>query len=270
MRFNTLSMRMLILIVGMLISSSAMAEWKCSADLNFGMVVTEDQIRVTDKSRTLYQINRDDQLIVGGHWLELDQEQQRLLAELSSGIHYIVPKMIFLAKEGTQLAVETIEQVYVGLVGTESKGYDRIQTSLERAQKKVREKFIHADDTYYLGPGSFENVDELVDPELEAQIEKAISTSLGGVLSAIGGLSTTDAEELERRVEKLSKRLENLGQEIELQAGAQAEGLKRKAQWFCKKLYSLDRIEESLRRNIPELEPYNVIVSGQVEQIKSS
>lgn len=262
-------MRLLTLVVCMLSSSVAMADWKCKADLNFGMVVNENQIRVTDRSRTVYQINDGDQLIVGGHWVELDKEQQRLLSDLSSGIHYVIPKMILLAKEGTQLAVETIEQVYVGLVGTESRGYDRIQTSLERAQVKVREKFIHTEDNYYIGPGSFENVDELVDPELEAQIEKAISTSLGGVLSAIGGLSSSDAEELERRVEKLSQRLENLGQEIELQAGVQAEGLKRQAQWFCKKLYSIDAIEESLRQNVPELQPYNVIVSGKVKQIES-
>jgi hypothetical protein len=260
---------MVVIFVCMLSSSIVRAEWQCNADLNFGMVISEDQIRVTNRSRTLYQINDGNQLIVGGYWIDLDKEQQRLLAELSGGIHYVVPKMVLLAKEGTQLAVETIEQVYVGLVGKESKGYERIQTSLERAQLKAKEKFIHTEGNYYIGPGSFENVDELVDPELEAQIEQAINTSLGGVLSAIGGLSSSDAEELERRVENLSQRLENLGQEIELQAGAQAEGLKRKAKWFCKKLYSLDMIEESLRQKIPELEPYNVIVSGKVEQFKS-
>jgi hypothetical protein len=253
----------------MLSSPLALAEWQCDVDLDFGLVVTKDQIRVTNESRTLYQINNDNQLIVGGYWVELDREQQQLLADLSGGIHYVIPKMILLAKEGTQLAVETIEQVYVGLVGKENRGYTRIQTSLERAQKKVKEKFIHTEDNYYIGPGSFENVDELVDPELEAQIEKAINTSLGGVLSAIGGLSSSDAEELERRVEKLSQRLENLGQEIELQAGAQAEGLKRKAKWFCKKLYHLDTIEESLRQKVPELQPYNVIVSGGIKQVKS-
>ena len=269
MRFKPLSMQLFALFLCMLSSPIAKAEWKCDVDLNRGIVVTKDQIRVTNKSRTLYQINGDSQLFVGGYWIELDPKQERLLADLSSGIHYVIPKMILLAKEGTQLAVETVEQVYIGLVGTESKGYEKLQVSLERAQMKVREKFIRTEDNYYIGPGSFENVDELVDPELEAQIEKAINTSLGGILSAIGGLSTADAEELERRVERLSQRLENLGQEIELQAGPQAEGLKRKAQWFCKKLSGLDKIEESLRASIPELSDYNVIVSGDIKQLES-
>ena len=35
-----------------------------------------------------------------------------------------------------------------------------------------------------MGPGSLEHVDDLVDRELEEHLEEAISTSIGGILSA--------------------------------------------------------------------------------------
>ena len=52
----------------------------------------------------------------------------------------------------------------------------------------VKEKFIRANDNFYMGPGRLEQVNDLVDRELEEQLEEAMSTSVGGILSAIGGL----------------------------------------------------------------------------------
>lgn len=243
----------------LLVSTAAQADLKCEVDLKYGLVVNDRQIRVLEESRTVYQINDKEQLIVHGEWIHLGPEAQAELYALADGIHYVVPRMIILASEGVELAVETIEHVYVGLVGREHKSYDKLQSSLQRVQRRIKERFIHASDNYYIGPGKLENVDELVDEELEEQIEQALNTSLGGVLSAIGGLVTDGSADTEQRIEELTQRLESVEQGFGATVGSKADTLRNKARWFCEKIHHLDKVEDKLRRQVPEIKKYNII-----------
>lgn len=251
------------LLIFLLYSGFVRADFNCEVALQYGLVVSDQQIRVIDRSRTVYQINGDSQLIVGGNWIELsDTAQQQQLAYLAKGLHMVVPKMILLANEGVELAVATVEQVYSGLMGNDHKSQEKLQASLNRVQKSVREKFIHANNTYYMGPGRLENVDDFVDRELEEQIEQAMSTSVGGILSAIGGLATSE-QSSEQKVDELTQRLENIGLDIEQNVAPKAQSLKQKAEWFCKKFKALDKAEEELRAAIPQLQAYDILATGE-------
>ncbi|WJG10377.1 YggN family protein [Aliiglaciecola sp. LCG003] len=261
-------MRFVLLLCSLLYSLQSVADLKCDVDLKYGLVVNDRQIRIIDQSRTLYQINGTKQLIVLGNVVELDDAQQRDLEELASGIHYVVPKMIILATDGVELAVDTVEHVYKGLVGTDHQSYEKLQSSLQRVQRRVKEKFIHANENFYMGPGRLENVDDLVDREIEEQIEQAISTSVGGVLSAIGGLTDGASEETEQKMEDLSQRIEQMGLDIDLQVGPKALTLRKKARWFCNKMHLLDKTEDRLRDAVPQLRDINVITTSNSELLE--
>lgn len=245
----------------LLMSSISHAATDCEVSLNYGVVVSQQQIRVIGEGgRSVYQINHPAQLIVKGEWIDLNEQQERELTELSAGIHQVVPKMILLANEGVELAIETIEQVYGGLV-KDDKSQKKLQKSLERVQMSVKEKFIRANDNFYMGPGKLEQVNDLVDQELEEQIEEAMSTSVGGILSAIGGL-VTNGEGSEEKIAAIANQLESMGQDISQTVGPKAETLKLKAQWFCNRFKELDKSEDKLRASIKELQPYNVLLTG--------
>lgn len=245
----------------LLSSTPVLADTQCDVSLNYGVVVTNDQIRVLGEGgRTVYQINDDSQLFVKGNWIDLDVEQSAKLTELSTGIHKVVPKMILLANEGVELAIATIEKVYGGLVKDQA-SQEKLQKSLKRVKMSVKEKFIRANDNFYMGPGRLEQVDDLVDKELEEQIELAISTSVGGVLSAIGGLVASE-QGTEEKIEAIASQLENVGDSIEQSISPKAEMLKHKAKWFCKKFRELDAIEDELKISIKELEGYDVLTTG--------
>ncbi|MGJ8680340.1 DUF2884 family protein [Paraglaciecola sp.] len=253
-------MRIAILFFA-LVSSSVWAESQCDVSLNYGVVVSPEQIRVLGEGgRTVYQINGASQLFVQGHWIDLNQEQENKLTQLSVGIHKVVPKMILLANEGVELAVETIENVYSGLVKDQDSQV-KLQKSLKRVKSSVKEKFIRANDNFYMGPGRLEQVDELVDEELEEQIEQAISTSVGGVLSAIGGLVANE-QSTEDKIQAIAQQLESVGENIEQSIGPKAEMLKHKAKWFCNKFRELDAIEEELKSSITALKSYDVLSTG--------
>ncbi|MEP1447536.1 MAG: YggN family protein [Paraglaciecola sp.] len=233
----------------------------CEVSLNYGVVVSKQQIRViSEGGRSVYQINHPAQLIVQGNWIELDAQQEQELTELSAGIHQVVPKMILLANEGVELAIETIEQVYGGLVKDDA-SRKKLQKSLERVQLSVKEKFIRANDNFYMGPGKLEQVNDLVDQELEEQIEEAMSTSVGGILSAIGGL-VSNGEDSEEKIAAIAEQLETMGEGLGQSVGPKAESLKLKAQWFCNKFKELDKSEDRLRASIKELQAYNVLETG--------
>lgn len=252
----------LVFFLMLLLAFNAQADLECKVDLEYGLLVSDGRIRVTDKDRTVYQINGDDQLIVGGHWIEINSEQAALLTDFSRGIHYSIPKMIILATEGVELAIETVEHVYTGLVGTDHKTFSKLEKALERVHWKVKSKFIQSNSNYYIGPGSLEKVDDLVDRELEEQIEQAINTSLGGILSAIGGLASGNDADMEEKMENLSQKLEMMGAEIERTVGPRSDTLRKKAEWFCNKMQELDGIEEQLRNDIPQMRKFDIIISG--------
>ncbi len=242
-------------------AAPARADFTCDIDFAYGIAVNNSQLRVMEKSRTVIQINEQHQLFVGGTLQTLSEEEQRLLKEYARGLHYVVPKMIVLATEGVDLAVDTIERVYLGLVGPEHESFERLNSAMKRVRWKVKDKFRHVSNHYYIGPGTLESVDEFVDTEIEAQLEEAISTSIGGILSAIGGINTAEGEINEARVEEIARQLEMMGEQLELEVGPKADTLRNKAQWFCNKLKRLDRIEEKLRTTVRALEPYDIITS---------
>lgn len=243
---------------------STQAEYTCNIDFAYGIAVNSDQLRVMDKTRTVVQINDQSQLFIGGRWQTLDKQQREWLKEYASGLHYVVPKMIVLATEGVDLAIDTIEHVYLGLVGSDHDSYERLNSAMSRVQSRVRDKFRHASNHYFIGPGSLESVDEFVDSEIEAQLEEAISTSVGGILSAISGINTENGEVNEDRVAEITRQLNTVGERLDV--GDKATTLRKKAEWFCEKLKRLDVAEENLRASLPAFEPYNIITTQDEER----
>lgn len=240
----------------------ANAEFTCDIDLEYGLITSDSQLRVvTPESLTLVQINDQSQLFIEGRWQKLTPEQEALLRDYARGLHYVVPKMIVLATEGVDLAADTIEHVYLGLVGSDHESYERLSRAMKRVKMRVKDKFRHASNHYFIGPGSMESVDDFVDSGIEAELEEAITTSVGGILSAIGGINVNSPDVDSERVAAITRQLEVMGEQLSHEVGPKANSLKEKAQWFCNKLKRLDDDEEQLRAQVPAFRPYDIIVS---------
>lgn len=239
-------------------SAHSYADFTCNIDLAYGLVVNKSQLRVLDETRTVLQINDYEQLFIGGRMIVLDPKEQQLLTDYAKGLHYVVPKMIVIATEGVDLAAETIEHVYLGLVGSDHDSYKKLHGAMKRVKMRVKEKYRRASSHYFIGPGSLESVDEFVDREIEAQLEEAINTSVGGILSAVGGVDTNSGNNSDR-VEEITRQLEAMGEQLERDVAPRADTLRKKAEWFCRKLEKLNKTEEALRKSVPEFTKYNII-----------
>lgn len=214
-----------------------------------------------DGSRTKLQINHGRQLFIDGKQIKLSAEEKIYLNEYARGLHYVVPKMVILANEGVDIAVDTIEQVYFGLVGSDHDSVKKITSAMKRAKKKIKEKYGFASGHYFIGPGSFESVDEFVDSQIEAELEKAIKTSVGGILSAISGVNQ-NVDGNDARIQTLTEKLEAISEQMDFDDPSRAKNLRAKAQWFCGKLKTLNNKEEKLRESIPAFRKFDIIVTS--------
>ena len=234
---------------------------KCKIDFNYGLVVNKNHIRVVEESRTVAQINYRKQLFIGGNIVDLDTTQRKQLRQYADGLHYVVPKMVVLASEGVDLAIDTVDEVYMGIVGAKHESYEKLNETMMRARNEIRDKFRFASDHYFIAPGSLEQVDDFVDQQIEEQLGEAISTSLGGILTAISGLRSADRI-TEERMQALSRRLEAMSVQLEQEVENRAETLRDKAQRYCLKIEELNRVEETLRQSVRSFKPFDVIVEN--------
>lgn len=250
---------LLILTLSTIAVHAKTNSFTCEIDLAYGLVVNDDQIRVMDKSRTILQINQQRQLFISGQWVELDAEQQQQLYKYAAGLHDTIPKMIVIATEGVDLVADTINQVYLGLMGSDHESYERLNKEMKDVKERVRDKFRHASDHYFIAPGSLESVDEFVGVDIDEELEQAISTSLGGILSAIGGINTDGNEANQERVDRLSRKLDGMSAQFEDDLAPRASTLKMKAHWYCDRLRSINANEERLRDSVPQFYPFDII-----------
>lgn len=241
-------------------SASAVAAVVCDVDLQYAFIVDERRIRIVGDSITQYQINGDDQLIVGGHWIELNEQQQSDVKLLSDGLHDIVPNMVVLAGQGIDLAISTVEKVVVGLEGDEHTDVQALSDALKQVHKKVQKKFILANGNYYIGPGSLENVDDFVDKELEEEIESAVNTSLSSIFSTISRLVSASNLDMDAQIDALTGRIERIGTDLARDVVPKANSLRERAGVLCQGIDQLNAAEDRLRLSIPELQNIDVIV----------
>ena len=249
------------LIAAMFMSPLATAE-QCDVHFNYGVVIDPTHIRILDKSQTLVQINHESQLFVRGRELSLNEEQEALLAQYSSGIRKQIPEIVSIAIEGVNIGLKAVNTVIGGLTGENSASHQRIQQKFDELESRLRRRFNHSDDSFYIAPQDFDDFDELFAGQFDQEIEQVISQSIGAILMAVGEAMTHEDEgNIESRVNTFDEKMRTMGEDLEYQMANKANALENKAQQFCHDLLELDKVESKLHQSIPQLMIYNLIES---------
>ncbi|TMO47106.1 hypothetical protein CWC23_18270, partial [Pseudoalteromonas ruthenica] len=96
-------------------STTALAQKPCDVELRHGLIITDDVIRIVDKGQTRVQINNNNQLFIRGYWVDLGDDESKVLEQFSQGIRQTVPELVNLATDGVNLGLSAIEQVVEGM-----------------------------------------------------------------------------------------------------------------------------------------------------------
>jgi len=247
------------LVIASLFSVSLHAE-QCSINFNYGVVIDPIHVRMLEQGKTYVQINHNKQLFVSGREIQLSNEQQHLINEYSSGVRQQLPNLVYIAIEGVEIALKTVDKVIGGLTGENSASHRKIKEKFEDMQNRLRLRFNHSSDSFYIAPQDFDEFDEIFAGQFEQEIEEIVTQSIGTLLSVVGeAMANKDEENIEQRLDAFDQRMDHMGEELELEIGSKANQLENKAQEFCQNLMALNEIENQLQLAIPALASFDLI-----------
>lgn len=248
-----------ICLLPVAMSAPASAHYRCDIDLNYGVVVNDDQLRVLKEYFTLYQINHQQQLFVGGNWLTLDDNQAAMVADYAKGLHAVVPQVTLLATSGIDLAAETVQQMFLSLLGSDHDSYEKLNAAMDKMKKRVRKKFRYARGHYYLGPSSSEGLDELTESDFMLPLSQTLTTSVGSILTTLGAMDSGKFAVDRTEMEVINQRIAHYAATYNGDGPPLNTTLPQKAKWYCDYFKRLDNIENKMQTTIPQLAGMDLI-----------
>ncbi|WP_286262370.1 YggN family protein [Thalassotalea atypica] len=245
--------------------TSAFAE-HCNVNFNYGVVIDPTHVRILDHGQTYVQFNENNQVFVRGREIELTEAHQQTVSTFVSGIREQVPTIVSIAIEGVEIGLKAVNKVIGGLTGENSASHRKIQENFDEMQMRLRKRFNHSDESYYIAPQDFDEFDEIFTGEFEHEIEEIVSESIGTILVAVGeAMANRDEEDIEQRVDTFDERIQSMGTELKLEVGDRATQLEAKAEKFCLNLSQLDKVETEMQLTIPALSKFNLITTSTQE-----
>ncbi|MDG1752059.1 MAG: DUF2884 family protein [Thalassotalea sp.] len=249
--------RNLAFISSTLLTSQAFAE-QCDINLNYGVIIEPGHVRIIEHGKTYIQVNGQNQLFIHGTEIQLSAEQKQLLSEYFSGIRSQIPEIVSIAIESVDVGLNVVNKVIAGITGENSSSHQKLQKQFDELQWRIRTRFNHSDNSFYIAPQDFDNFDDVLAGEFEEEIESIVENSIGTIVSAVGkAISSSDIESSEQRPNTLVHNIGNISKELKLNSKISA--IESKVAVFCQNLKELNNIEKKLNDNIIELKPFNLI-----------
>ncbi|MFT5163741.1 MAG: hypothetical protein ACI9FJ_002338 [Alteromonadaceae bacterium] len=246
----------LLLVPGLLFSPLARAE-SCNIELQYGILITPEHIRILDRHFTKIQINYDEQLFINGEWIQLEVHEVELLKSFSKGLRSEVPQIVGIAMEGAEIGLTALDKIMNGIANNADG--DLFQEEFESFRARFKQKFNQLDDKFYIAPQSLNKLDDFFEDELGQEVKKVVTGSLGAVLITLSEAINSNESGLEREASDVSKQLTRLENKIEQQLSVKSLVLQRKAKQFCDRLTELNKTESELHVMVPKLRAYDVV-----------
>lgn len=260
--FNKLPIGLFLVLFGFyFLSFSVVADEECNVELEHGLIITENVIRIVDKTQTRVQINlgenqQDTQIFIKGLLIELSEDETLVLNEFERGLRNTVPELVNLATDGVNLGLTAIEQVVKGFSDKEPQV---LKNQLEYVEKTLMSKFKRGDDFFYIAPQSLSRLDDFFKNEISEKIHAAVHGSLGAILVALGDAFESDEGNLEERITDMGTRMDIIATEIDKSLQKKAMVLEAKADEYCSCLQKLDETETRLQKIIPSLLQFDLV-----------
>ena len=179
------------------------------------------------------------------------------MAQYSASIRTIIPQVRTIAIEGVELALDGVNLAFNELLGEGNKVGADLTKELSSLRDEVANRFT-IEHGFTIGEDGLDD-DELLGEEfeerIEAAVEKAVTSSMGSLLMALGQQMMTSGGD----PDTFETKMEHFGDTIEREMESRSDKIERKADSLCLSAIEIDQLEEKLRSNISELAGINVI-----------
>lgn len=252
-------MHKLIFCTALLFSSMAVAaDQQCDVEFDGVMQLENQVLTLTTTQDDKIVINQSKQLWVNGTQTQLNDNQQARLDEFYNSIHSAVPMAANIASDAIELARYALHETFTQLLGENNSVVDDISAQLGELKRELERSFYSDDGSISLNSAHFEDgefLSEGFEQKFEQAIETIVAHSIGQIMIAIGSeliFSDGDVDDFEQRMETFA---ENIEQKFE----HQGEALEARAEVLCASLANIDRLEEKLQNEVPQLANMDVL-----------
>ena len=135
---------------------------------------------------TYVQIKNENQLCVQGKEVKLTPRQTQLVTQYTTEIRQQVPQIVEIAIGGVDIGLKAVNQVIAGVTGENSASHQKIQKHFDELQWRLRKRFNHSDQNYYIAPQDFAAFEDIFAGQFEHEIESIVTESIGTILMAFG------------------------------------------------------------------------------------
>ena len=252
-------MRNFIFCTALMLSTTATAaEQQCDVEFNGALQLENQVLTLTTEQENKIVINQSKQLYVNDQKTSLSAKQQAHLNEFYDSINAAVPAAAGIASDAIELATYALDETFTQLLGEDSAVVADITEQLQELKRELDRSFYGDDGKIRLNSAQF-GEDEFLSKAFEDKFEKAIETivthSIGQIMVTIGSelmFNGGDFDEFEQR-------METFAEDMEHKFDHQSEALEARAEVLCASLANIDRLEEKLRNDVPQLADMDVL-----------
>jgi hypothetical protein len=249
----------LFITSSLLFINSAFAE-QCNIDINYGVVITDDQIRILDQGKTYLQINGPQQLFVNGKEITLSKKQSNSINNFTIALRKEVPNIVSIAIKGIDISLKAGNQIIAGLTGQNSAAHQNFQKHLEEFQWNLRKRYNHSDDGFYLAPQNLKSFSDVFTGEFKQEIENILIESLAPSMSTINETSSnSDTIDNKQDLESLKNKIRKINENLVFDISSTIKTITSKTSVICLNIQALDEIENTINQEIVELNQFNLI-----------
>ncbi len=245
-----------VLIFGILLSALVAAD-ECTVDLNYNIKVSSTALTVSGKSETIYEIGQGGLLSVKGASVALNEGQLALAEEYAGEVAVLVPQWITLVSSALTVAEQALNVAFTALFGEDSEAVSRSTVALANARERFENSSSVENGVYSISVTAFDSVGGAFDEEFDEEIEDAVMASLGAVFLEVGKTLLSSEADFDDSLANFGSRMDHMGEELE----AMGAGLEGAAKELCQGMRRVQKLEQRVMEEIPELADYQLFGS---------
>lgn len=204
-------------------------------------------------SAPLFHYRAPDRLTVDDTEITLDEGQRQLMQAYRAELHKSGRDLALISLEAVDIALQGVSIALTALAGSDHSDVVEMQETSMEIREQADARFSAQGDIYVLGDAWMdEYVDETIERDLEPKIEKLAVESAGNIAWHALKAVFTGGSSIEVRAEEIA---DNMEPQIE----ARASRLEQRADGLCRRLASVERIEQDLHEAVPALKRHDIV-----------
>lgn len=239
-------------------STTAVAANQCNVEFDGQIKLEKHVLSIQTKQHKKVMINQDKILFVNDHKVTLNAQQQQRVKEYYDSINTAIPMAANIASDALTIASSAIKKTFSKLLGADSKVVSDAVAQIDFLKETLNNNVYAKDGSIRMHSKQFENGEFLSEDfahKLEQALAGIITQSIGQIMVSLGTEMLLNGGDMSG----FEQRMETFGEEIEQTFAYQGAALEKRANLLCASLANIDRTEQKLQNEIPELADMDVL-----------